>query len=162
MRRPRYYLLNWIVPASPGVAVEQQAEIIAVSFTAKLPKSSKWVDPGWLWCGDTPIPAKGSKKVLRFQRSVPTAATSRDGLSKTLSDDRILHLPFFMRALPKKKETFMPAGIDNAPPDAMKRWKAHAWRYPPSSTAENSVSPNGSKGRLLPVCESLRQLSERY
>ena len=55
--------------------------------------------------------------MLRFQLSVPAPA--------------LLHLPTFMRALPKKKETFMPAGIDNAPPDARKRWKAHAWRYPP-------------------------------
>ena len=36
-----------------------------------------------------------------------------------------------MRALPKRKQTLMPAGIDNAPPDAKARWKAHAWRYPP-------------------------------
>ena len=27
VRRPRYYWFNWIVPESPGVAVQQQAEV---------------------------------------------------------------------------------------------------------------------------------------
>ena len=72
VRRPRYYWFNWEVPVSPGVVVQHQADVVAVSFTATLPNSSEWVDPGWIWCGDTPVTAKGPKKVLRIQRSVPS------------------------------------------------------------------------------------------
>ena len=40
-------------------------------------------------------------------------------------------IPTFMRALPKGKPTHLPTGIANATPGALRRWKAHAWRYPP-------------------------------
>ena len=39
--------------------------------------------------------------------------------------------PTFMRALPKTKQTFLPAGIAATPPDARRRWRSDKWRYPP-------------------------------
>ena len=42
-----------------------------------------------------------------------------------------IRFPTFMRALPKKKQTFLPAGIASTPPDARRRWKSDQWRYPP-------------------------------
>ena len=42
-----------------------------------------------------------------------------------------VRLPTFMRALPKRKEIYLPSGISLTPAQARGRWKAHKWRYPP-------------------------------
>ena len=73
-----------------------------------------------------------------------TPHTWKIGLEATLPDpkdwvepgwrfvgDSSTRLPTFMRAIPKKKETYLPAGILNTPADARRRWAAHKWRYPP-------------------------------
>ena len=48
-----------------------------------------------------------------------------------LAGPETTRLPTFMRAIPKGKPTYMPAGINAATPAARRRWREHAWRYPP-------------------------------
>ena len=105
VRRMRYYWLNWNIPPSPGVSVAEDDELRVVSFDATLPQPSEWIDRGWEWRGESPSTVKGARKVLHLRRVVKGT----------------LRLPTFMRALPKKLETFLPAGIDATPPDAQAR-----------------------------------------
>ena len=58
-------------------------------------------------------------------------------------------LPTFMRALPKKKETYKPAGIAATPDDARRRWVAHHWRYPPYQYRKEYCMRRKDNARIL-------------
>ena len=67
---------------------------------------------------------------LTFQAALPPSSDwASPGWSMAVNED--VRYPTFMRAIPKKKETYLPSGIASTPADARKRWKAHQWRYPP-------------------------------
>ena len=67
---------------------------------------------------------------LSFAAVIPAASTwLTPGWEMAGTED--VRFPTFMRALPKKKETYLPSGIQSTPADARKRWKEDAWRYPP-------------------------------
>ena len=55
-------------------------------------------------------------------------------------------LPTFVRALPKTKPTYLPAGIATTPPDARQRWRSDSWRYPPTNINVSTVSVTSGQG----------------
>ena len=64
-----------------------------------------------------------------------------------------------MRALPKYKPTFMPAGIASTPEDAKKRWTAHRWRYPPYQYKREFCMRRKDNPRILrPLSANEREL----
>ena len=68
-------------------------------------------------------------------------------------------LPTFMRALPKNKPTYMPAGIASTPEDAKKRWTTHRWRYPPYQYKREFCMRRKDNPRILrPLSASEREL----
>ena len=70
------------------------------------------------------------KWTIAFSATIPQASLwLRPGWELTGPDDIVF--PTFMRALPKKKETFLPSGIESTPADARRRWARDEWRYPP-------------------------------
>ena len=71
-----------------------------------------------------------------------------------------VRFPTFMRALPKKKETFLPAGIASTPADARKRWRADAYRYPPYQyKREFCVRHKRNPRRLRVLCAEEREVT---
>ena len=60
-------------------------------------------------------------------------------------------LPTFMRSIPKKKQTFLPAGIASTPADARRRWVRDAWRFPPYQYKKEFLMRHKRHPRILRV-----------
>ena len=88
----------------------------------------------YLWCSWQVTEAEGVKVepgadywTVRFHAVLPPPKLWLRSGWKMVGPPET-QFPTFMRALPKKKETYKPTGIDAAGPDALKRWKADQWR----------------------------------
>ena len=90
---------------------------------------------------------------LRFKASLPSPERWTDPGWKWQGSEAD-RLPTFMRALPKAKETFKPAGIALTPSDARRRWRADLWRYPPYQYKVQFCFRHKKRSRILRVASS--------
>ena len=90
---------------------------------------------------------------VRFQAALPPA---EDWVEPgwVFNGDERTRLPTFMRATPKKKETFLPAGIASTPADARRRWQRDQWRYPPYQYKREFMLRHKKQPRVLRPCRA--------
>ena len=113
-----YYLgVRPMVACSSGLSQVRRKRYLWMSW--------KMVD----WEGVS-VTQQESKWAVEFEAELPPSSLWLTPGWEMVGDAEV-RFPTFMRAIPKKKETYLPSGIEGTPADARKRWAEDEWRYPP-------------------------------